>query len=93
LPTLSGHIILIVDSEMDSFMLALQRALEDLGAETVAAQDAETAERRVSQFDFTVAAVSSEFISFSLSLAVPTYVYAPNTRQMASVVTGISELL
>ena len=71
---LSGHPILIVESE-GVFTEALRVALEQAGAETLAARDTATALWSTKTFRFSAAAINREHSALLDALRVPTIVY------------------
>ena len=71
--SLRGHSILIVESEVASFVRSLQRALERSGAETIVARDAVAALERAKQFAFSVAAINADHLGLVDQLGIPNW--------------------
>jgi hypothetical protein len=72
---LSGHSILIVESEVGSFVARLQTAIEDVGAESLVARDAPTALQRCERFRFSAALVNAEHRQLMDQLSMPSMLY------------------
>jgi hypothetical protein len=78
---LSGHIILIVESETASFGHELQRVLEEAGAETLLARDVEMARLRVQEFEFTAVVASIDKADIEDCVVLPTLLYGPDATE------------
>jgi len=74
---LGNHSILIVESDIGPFILALQGAIEQAGAETVVARDPASAMERKQRFQFSAAAVNVEHRSLVSELGFPILFYGP----------------
>ena len=75
--SLSGHSILIVESEVASFVVALQAAIERTGAESLVVRDPSTSEglERIRRFKFSAAVINILHRSLIDDLDIPVLVY------------------
>jgi len=92
---LEGHIILIVESAIGPFVLELQRALADAGAETLVARDAAMALDHNRRFAFSLAAISAEHGAIKEALDLPVLLYGPGAteRDPVAIVAGLTRLV
>jgi hypothetical protein len=84
--------ILIVESRISPGVVRLQALLEQKGAETLVARDAETALERCRQFAFTAALVNAEHRELAPRLEVPVLVYL-DSQAPETTVEGLERLL
>ena len=92
---LGNYSILIVESDIGPFILALQGAIEQAGAETVVARDPASAMERKQRFQFSAAAVNVEHRSLVSELGIPILFYGPGETPPApkAIVSGLVRLL
>jgi ActR/RegA family two-component response regulator len=93
-PIMSCHqrSILVVESEVSPFVLRLQVALEQRGAETLVARDQQTALQRSEQFTFSAALVNVEHRALVPRLGIPALLYV-RTETPREIVDGLEKLL
>lgn len=72
---LSGHSILIVESGVGSFVVALQAAIDRTGAESMVARDVAAALQRTPLFAFSAAVINVEHRALIDNLDIPVVVY------------------
>ena len=92
---LQNHVVLIVESDIGPFVLALQAAMEQAGAETLVARDPASAMERKQRFQFSAAAVNVEHRSLISELGIPTLFYGSGETPPAptAIVSGLVRLL
>ena len=74
-----GAKILIVDSEIGTFIISLRQALEAVGAESVVARDTAEVEQRCHQFQFSAVLLNEEHEQIEDELSakgLPVHVYS-----------------
>src|SRR4051812_49434749 len=96
MPDLMGSTILIVERAIDDFIVALQQALEDRGAETIIVRDFDRAVELMDEFEFSavvMGVLTPETPDALLEriVSLPTVFYAPYTS-VAAVVQSVVEL-
>jgi ActR/RegA family two-component response regulator len=89
---LSHHSILVVETRLTPHVAHLQQALERVGAETVVARDADTAQERCRQFKFSAAVVNVEHRALAEQLGLPYILYAP-TEKATAILATLARLL
>ena len=72
---LTGHNILVVESEIGPFVTPLQRSLEAAGAETMVARNLAVALLRIDEFAFTAVVPSKDYAVIKERVEVPVVVY------------------
>jgi hypothetical protein len=76
-PHLAGHIILIVEPEIDQFACNLQGALERMGAETLIVRQPASALERMRSFRFSACLINYDQASDTLSALIGGLVDVP----------------
>jgi len=92
---LTGHNILIVETEIGPFVLSLQRTLEAAGAETLVARDLRTARLRTNEFEFTGVVASNEHAAIKEAVDLRTVCYGSGAteRDPRAILAALARLL
>jgi len=89
---LQGHVVLIVEPDVASFVSELQQAIEHDCGESIAVRDPATALARCARFQFTAALVNTDHRDVVGKLMMPVVLYSPQEGHR-SVVTRLNILL
>lgn len=92
---LRGHSILIVESELGSFITALQAAVDHTGAESLVARDPVSALQRCAHFQFSAALVNAEHRTILTPLTevgIPALLYVRD-EQPKAVISSLERFL
>jgi len=92
---LDGAPVLIVESEIDTFVASLQQALEAAGAEGVIARSGSEAEQQCDQLQFAAALVSAEHRAIEDDLSargLPVLLYS-RTSTPHAIIASLQRLL
>jgi hypothetical protein len=72
---LHGHVILIVETEIDRFVLELQHMIEHAGATTMVARNPRMAKLRSAQMNFSGVVVNAQHHELTHVLGLPVLLY------------------
>ena len=90
-----GHSILVVERQIASFIQALQIALDQVGADSLADRDPSVALQRYRRFQFSAAAVNAEYAAFAEQLDIPVVLYDTETtpRRPDAIIAALMQVL